>query len=301
MALTLPGSPLVLVPNFAALPYNFSHESAWSGNNWLAETGTPARDSDHAFIGTYSAKLTGSANQGILNRFNYDTAIWGTLDSGPYFAGTWIYPTAYTGSAYVRLGFELETTGDNSYTSLTADTFLSALTLNTWNFIYLSSGVLSAAQQTNFERVDLRVALIANGGSGTFWSDCCYFGRAINWRGLTPNPSGAVVTHPYKIRKKVFSDFDRNEYGAFSARRYNTGFYKGEIDCAPMDSDSQKNWSNVIDHLADDTRATIFYNRHDPVYNYYAKAALDQDDDGLSQIPGTPNWHGKMKWCEVIA
>ena len=59
--------PLILLPNLAALNYNWSHETAWAGNDWLAEAGTPARDATRALFGTQSAKLvTAGVTQTML-------------------------------------------------------------------------------------------------------------------------------------------------------------------------------------------------------------------------------------------
>jgi hypothetical protein len=162
---------------------------------------------------------------------------------------------------------------------------------------------LTTSQQSEFVSVDLRVRLVPGTGTATFWADGVHFGYAADFAALTGAGSrtGAGFVHPYKIRKHVPTDFEHNQYGIHWGRRYNTGYRVGEVETTGFSNDSKETWSHFIDHAATGSKFMLMYDRSDLDLNFIEKAVMDQEDDGLSQIKGTPNWTAKLRWKEQIA
>lgn len=318
-------APLIIAPNITAPSdgtfspqWNWSTESAWSGNNWAAEVGTPSLSTDHGFIGQSSIKsVTAGVTQTSLNKI---TSIAGyvkatapsSLNSGQYYAGCWVRVSVYTGSPTVVIQGNFTTSADATIVTNNRSVAVSAFELNRWNCLILKLTSMTAANASTWERLELRFTLNPNGGTATCYTDGFWFGRAIDLADMTGAvTTGANFQHPYKINKKVLLDFDKSQAGKHYARRYNAGFYSGEEQTTGFGEADRDEWQSFMDYTMDGTAMTVFYDRtsngvidsnilHSNT-NYYAKTLLDQSNDGLEQIPGTPLWQGKIKWKETLA
>lgn len=356
-------APLIIAPNIAAPSdgsfspqWNWSTESAWSGNNWLAETSTPALSSVRGFLGANSILFTGGATQTALNRITSITGYKGPA-TGQWYAGFWVFPTAYTGAPSVQIGVLLTTTGEVACSGRAEDTravLISTLNINKWNCVVIKLATVTAANITDWAHIDFRMSLVPAGGTTTFYTDGHWFGRALDLSDMTGAvTTGANFQHPYKISKRVLLDFDKSQAGKHYARRYNAGFHSGEEDTTAFGETDRDEWQSFMDYTMDGTAMTVFYDRTNPGYtsgtayapgttyaqgdpvnqfgvnyisragsnlgntppnptwwepvllkpdaNYYPKTMLDQPDDGLEQIPGTPLWKAKFKWKENLA
>ena len=297
-------NPLFLYPALGLMSYNYSSETAWAGNDWLAETSTPARDSGQALYGTYSIKFTGGADQSALNRFTYDSSIWGAVNAGPYSFYCWVYPTAYTGAAKVRLILGLTKAAGVALTtpsSTTADFDLSTLTLNSWNMLRVVAPELTAAQQAEFVSVDLRVQMIVGGGTGTFYSDGHHFGYALDFQDLTgASPtSGAWIKDKLTVKKSYARTVVTALNGTAETLQWNAGLQTVSGETTLLSDADRTKWRTFWGRTNGRMPFTFLANQSTITRDYVAQAVHTGLEDGLTQYPGTALHRAKFEFEEV--
>ncbi len=290
-------NPLLLFPALDLLPFNWSHENEWGtagdSYNWGAETSTPARDSTHAMFDGYAAKFTGGSSQVALCRMPYLSASWGAVDGNAYAAYAWIYPTAYTGAAAVRIQINLTKAAGVALTSASqayADFALSTMTLNAWNLVRVATVGLTTAQQAEFVNVDYRIALVPNSGTGTFWADGCFFGRALDGQDIGINNDGAWAVTPYNPRKSYNRTTDAIPNGWADGVEFNGGFYKGRFNWNNLRNADRAAYRLFIDRCADKSLFTLLHDQSSIDRDFYALCVLAGNNYGEKQIPGHPDW-----------
>lgn len=291
--------PLLLLPDLASLTYNWSHESAWAGNNWLAEVGTPARDNAHALFGSWSGKATGSTTQTMLNRFTYSAAVWQPVDGGQYSCYAWVYPTAFTGTAAVRLQLNLTKAAGVALTTPSqtiADYPISSLTLNAWNLVRVVAPGLTAAQQAEFVSVDYRITLVPNGGSATFWVDGCHFGRACDAQDLGPYTTGAQAAAPFDYELGVPYGVSRALAGNYAMRRANAGFNAGTLELTPVNPAGMQAWETFVDLCMGGSYVTLLYSQQDLTRDFHLRAYVESDDSGVDPVVGMTTSYLRLRW-----
>ncbi len=299
--------PVILFPNLAAMNYDWSIESAFvsplTPPAWNAETGTPARDTTYSLFGAGAAKLvTAGVDQTMLNRFTYDTTIWLAKDGGIYSAYAWVYPTAFTGEAYVSMNLRLTKAAGVALTTPSSTTvnFANALlTLNAWNLIRISAPALTTTQQGEFASVDLRIGLVPNTGTGTIWVDGCWCGRALDFQDLGPYATGAQVEHAFDY-EKYFTFLNKNcPSGKFQHRRANAGFLSGSLKSTPFNAAGVVAWEAFMDYCMAGSAVTILYSQADQTRDLIMKAVIQSDDTGVDMVNGMDTSTGMFKWQEV--
>jgi len=296
-------NPLILYPALASMPYNWSSEDVWAGVDWLAETSTPARDSTVAKFGTYSIKFTGGATQSALDRFTYDTTIWGAVNAGPYSCYCWVYPTAYTSNATVRLSLSLTKAAGVALTTpsdTTADYLVSGLTLNAWNLIRVVAAELTAAQQAEFVSVDYRVQLLPGVGTATFYADGMHFGYALDGQDIGINNDGAWAVTPYNPRKTYNKVSDRIANGITDGKAFNDGFHKGRFNWNNLREADREAYRKFIDYGADKSTFTMLTDQSTTDRDYYGECVLISNNYGEKQIDGHPGWTAGFDFEEVL-
>lgn len=300
----LKSNPCILYPSLGSMPFNYSSETAWSGNNWLAEVSTPARDSTVALFGTYSIKFTGSAAQSALNRFTYDSSVWGAKNAGPYSCYCWVYPTSYTGSAAVRIKITLTQGGGVALTTpsdTTADYAVSGLTQNVWNLIRVVAPEMTAAQQGEFVEVDYRVGLIPNGGDATFYTDGHHFGYALDFQDLTgASPTnGAWLVNALTVKKNYARTVVTALNGTTETLLWNGGLQSVSGETTLLSDADRTKYRTFWERTNGRMAFTFMGNQSDLTRDYVAAAVHSGLEDGLSQFAGTGYHRAKLDIEEV--
>lgn len=297
-------NPLMLYPSLGSMTYNYSSETAWSGNNWLAETSTPARDSTVALFGTYSIKFTGGATQTALNQFTYDVSVWGAVNAGPYSFYAWVYPTAYTGGAYIQMRLDLTKAAGAALTTpsqTTADYAISTLTLNAWNLVRVVAPELTATQQSEFVSVDLRVSLIPSGGTATFYTDGHHFGYALDFQDMTgASPtSGAWIKDKLDIKKNYARTMVTALNGTVETVLWNGGLQAVSGETTLLSDADRTKWRTMWGRTNGRMPFTFLGNQSTTTRDYISAAVHSGLEDGITQYGGTGLHRAKFSFEEV--
>lgn len=286
------------------MTYNYSSETAWAGNNWLAEVSTPTRDNTRALFGSYSIYFTGGANQQAYNQFTYDSSVWGAVNAGPYSYYCWVYPTAYTNDAYVKLQVDLLKSGGAALTtpsSTVANFALSTLTLNSWNLLRVVASELTSAQQAEVGEASLRCALIASTGTGTFWADGHHFGYALDFQDLTgASPtSGAWIKDKLTIKKDYARTMVTALNGTAETLLWNGGLQTASGETTLLDDDDRTKWRTFWTRTNGRMPFTFLANQSTITRDYIAAAVHDGLEDGITQYGGTALHRARFSFEEV--
>jgi hypothetical protein len=322
-------NPLILMPDYGSMPHDWSAETAFTGAPafpaWYQETGAAVRDNTHALFGTYGAMFTGGAVQNILNRFTFDPRVWQAIDAGPYSCYCFVYPTAYTGAAAVRIQYDLvkaDGTALAHTVTFTADYAISTLTLNAWNLIRVAGTALSANQLSDFntvgyKTVDYRVFLVPNAGTATFWTDGMWFGHALDFQDLvqyqTMDNDAAVGTYlqkgsgkgayciaPMKSNTVIPRVVVQADNGAIEAYQWASGRKSIDFKSSIIDNTSVATVRTFYDYVSDKTPVTFFRDQTSITRDYIGKAIVTNKDDGIDQDKGSPDFQFGWQLKEVI-
>ena len=313
----------MLMPAYSVLPYDWSSETAFTGAPafpaWYQESGTPDRDSTHALFGTYGAKFTGGATPTALNRITYDSRVWGAADIQPYSCYCFVYPTAYTGTAAIRIQLDLTKGGGTALTSASStfsDYAISSLTLNAWNAIRVVATGLTSAQLAEFgssssDCVDYRIALVPNGGTATFWTDGMWFGHALDFQDLyqyqaidgttqSGTGKGAYIISPMKVNTTVPRTVVQADNGAIEVYQWASGRKTIDFKTSIIDNTSVSLVKTFYDYISDKTPVTFFRDQTSITRDYIGKAIVTNPDDGIDQSAGSPDFQFGWSLKEVI-
>lgn len=297
-------NPLILYPALGSMTFNYSSETAWAGNDWLAETSTPARDATVALFGSYSIKFTGGATQTAMNRFTYDSSVWGTVNAGPYSFYCWVYPTAYTNDAAARLSLSLTKAAGVALTTpsvTTVDFAVSSLTQNAWNLIRVVASELTTAQQSEFVSVDLRVSLIPGTGTATFYTDGHHFGYALDFQDLTgASPtSGAWVKDKLDIKKNYARTVVTALNGTVETLQWNGGLQTVSGETTLLSDADRTKWRTFWDRTNGRMAFTFLGIQSTTTRDYLAAAVHSGLEDGITQYGGTGLHRARFSFEEV--
>lgn len=312
-------APLIFYPNIAGQLLNYDFETALggfgAGLDWGDDASTstvPTRITTDFKSGIACLKLApavGALTSAVKHRTTL-TAKYKKEGSASFYL--YFYAKFVSGAGLATLDGDIRFTdgGGSTVGSAIRTSFLSTnsqanMTDNDWH--WLRVGPLAAPTDwTTVTNLEVRFSAASTLGGGCEWHvDYVYAGHVLDFEDIgiaaVGQTSRCDIVHPYKYRKQVFCDYDENEYGAFSSRRYNTGFYTGEFETTGFPESARTSWQNFADYGMDGTAWTLWHDRTRVDRDYFAKVMTDQDHYGTEQLPGKLDWKAKMKWRQVIA
>ena len=300
-------APLIYYPDIAGQLANYGFETAFAAADWTASgTSVPTRDLAVFKYGVASAKFNPAAQTSLLTETQTFILAPGWKSTGnlePWYVYFIARVDAVTGTPAFTVVFDMR---DSSHNVVATQTATGTYNLGAGGNIPTTAiwglyraGPLTPTTYTNVTEMKVVMGFAAN-STATMYVDNVYLGHALDFQDI--GISGACdIVHPYKYRKQVFCDYDENEYGAYSSRRYNTGFYTGEFETTGFPESARTSWQNFADYGMDGTAWTLWHDRTRVDRDYFAKVMTDQDHYGTEQIPGKLDWKAKMKWRQVIA
>lgn len=310
-------NPLILYPTPNV--YNAGMESAFGGSNyqnWQAG-GSASRitTAGEMHSGDACARLNPTAATAYLDQYygladRAHKSVTAEASCGAFYVYFWAKAKAHTGNAYMRLEFRwlnsayatISSSSDSwpiGSSAVGGSTGPAIPIDNTWRF-YRN---VTAFPSIPSNAVYLEIVLGDYTAAGTYdlYLDDVMCGHVLDGQDMVDITNyGAMAAHPFRYGSTAAGTYSRAVSGKYASRRYHTGYRSGELQYTVMSEKTRLNqWAVFVNYVADGTPFTLNYNQSEMTRDYISKAILSMDDDGLTQVPGTPHWRGAVGWREV--
>lgn len=135
--------------------------------------------------------------------------------------------------------------------------------------------------------------------NSTVYLDWVTFGYDLNFADLGPSNHGALLVEKLGIAKSYSRTMNQADSGALEAVQQNSGLYQIQLKSTPIDETAFAAYKNFFDYCSDKSTFTLWRNQTDFSRDFVQRLILEQDNDGVSRIKGTPLYQFEIKASEA--
>lgn len=135
--------------------------------------------------------------------------------------------------------------------------------------------------------------------TNTTYLDWVTIGFDLNFADLGPSNHGALLAEKLGITKTYARTLNQADSGALEGTVLNTGLYDLSFKSTPIDETAYTKYKNFFDYCSDKSTFTFWRNQTDFTRDFVQKLILEQDNDGVSRIKGTPLYQFEIKASEA--